>query len=295
MIPRDSPHHPNNRAYKPVSRPAAVEGEAVAEAAPDPSGVSAPVRKPRDRPLPPVPSTRHASDPIEAYRRSNDTVATYLAVNAALDARGLGHSSAVKSATNAAASNQGIAPAADRKVADSPELLVSGWSNPNLGLDGFGLWHGSPEVQSYQIASTEPTAAPQNAGHKYVIKMSALLPADDVFNTFKSPGMSAPEAPAAREGFSPLVILANGNPISQDVNSHTRTIVNTTLPGHEFYPGKVTIQVDPTGSDSSTITITGTGIGKYPLFNDAAGYVIFGGIALAISLGSYNRNGYPNY
>jgi len=139
MIPRDSPHHPNNRAYKPVSRPAAVEGEAVAEAAPDPSGATAPARKRRDRPLPPVPGTRHASDPIEAYRRANDAVASYLAVNAALDARGLGHSSRGRSPADAAQGNQrvGPTPAANNPAAAPPSVEDAKPSSTVIFIGGF--------------------------------------------------------------------------------------------------------------------------------------------------------------
>jgi hypothetical protein len=92
----------------------------------------------------------------------------------------------------------------------------------------------------------------------------------------KEAGMSAPGAPAAQEGFTPSIDLAGNNRISQYVNTPTRTIVNTTLPGHVFYPGTVTIQVFPAAGGTSDIVITGTGSGDEPFINDLTGYAFFG-------------------
>lgn len=90
--------------------------------------------------------------------------------------------------------------------------------------------------------------------------------------------MSAPGAPEAKNGPTPVVNLAGNNPISQFVDPSTMTITNTTLPGHEFYKGQVVIQVTPTfyGSD---ITITGTGTDNSPVFNDTVGLAYFGAVA----------------
>ena len=88
--------------------------------------------------------------------------------------------------------------------------------------------------------------------------------------------MSAPGAPMVQPGFTPRINLFGNNPISQDVNSSTMTITNTTLPGHMFYPGSVVIQVDPSAGDTSVITVTGTGTGNDPGFNELAGQIIFG-------------------
>jgi hypothetical protein len=62
----------------------------------------------------------------------------------------------------------------------------------------------------------------------------------------------------------------------REVNTPAMTIVNTTLPGHTFYPGTVTIQVTPMGTGSN-IDITGTGTGDDPIGNDIVGYLFFGG------------------
>ena len=100
--------------------------------------------------------------------------------------------------------------------------------------------------------------------------------AGDAFNMLRAPGMSAPGAPAAQDGPPQQINLTGGNPISQSVNSSTMTIVNTTLPGHAFYPGSVTIHVSPVGSSGSMVTITGTDTSSDPILNDLVGYSFFG-------------------
>jgi RHS repeat-associated protein len=124
---------------------------------------------------------------------------------------------------------------------------------------------------------------PQKA-HKFVISRKSACSADKAFNGFKQPGYSAPGAPAAREGFTPRVNLAGGNPISQSVNSGSRTIVNTTLQGHLFYPGTVNIQVDALSGGGSQITITGTGTGDFATLNDVVGNLWFGTTANEVAL-----------
>lgn len=126
-------------------------------------------------------------------------------------------------------------------------------------------------------AKSSTTSTPQNGTpHKYEIKRNSDCSANDIFNDLKRPDQSAPGAPAAREGFTPRVNLAGGNPISQTVNSATRTIVNTTLDGHIFYPGDVTIHVEASRGGGSEITITGTGTGNFATFNDVVGNIWFG-------------------
>jgi len=98
-----------------------------------------------------------------------------------------------------------------------------------------------------------------------------------VFGYFKQAGHSAPGAPAAREGFTGRLVLTGGNPISQYVNSSTGTIINTTLPGHRYFPGKVTIQVTPnSGGQTSTTVITGEGTGAHSEENVILGEAFFG-------------------
>lgn len=93
--------------------------------------------------------------------------------------------------------------------------------------------------------------------------------------------MSAPGAPQAQEGFTASITLwgnSGNNRISQYVNSSTMTIVNTALPGHQFYPGQVTWQVTPGPNGGSIISATGTGDGSNPVENDAIGIAFFGGV-----------------
>jgi hypothetical protein len=129
------------------------------------------------------------------------------------------------------------------------------------------------------------------SNHKYHIGVETTCSAGDSFNAFKGAGVSAPLAPAAREGYTRNVGLAGGNPIYQYVNSRSMTIVNTTLPGHIFYPGTVTIQVTSNGWGGSNIDITGTGSGNDSLLNDLVGYAFFGGQASLMGMGCAAQSG----
>ena len=146
------------------------------------------------------------------------------------------------------------------------------------------LGSGIPRYPRIAAGLLETGHLPQSKPHKFKITYASICPADSVFNHFKQSGNSAPGAPAAREDFTPRIPLTgifSPNPISQSVNSSTRTIVNTTLEGHVFFPGNVTIQVSPySNSLGSQITITGTGSGDYPFVNDAVGYAWFGSEAM---------------
>ena len=112
--------------------------------------------------------------------------------------------------------------------------------------------------------------------HRYVLSYLNPCPASAVFGYFKQAGHSAPGAPAAREGFTPRLVLTGGNRISQSVNSSTGTIVNATLPGHRYYPGTVTIQVTPLSAQTSTTVITGEGTGAHSEENVILGEAFFG-------------------
>jgi hypothetical protein len=111
--------------------------------------------------------------------------------------------------------------------------------------------------------------------------------APQAFDAMKAPDTSAPGAPAAQEGPTSRIDLpgiTSPNPISQMVNTPAMTIVNTTLPGHTFYPGIVTIQVAPMGT-GSTIDITGVGNGPNPVWNDFVGYLVFGTSSYLVQTG----------
>ncbi len=51
-------------------------------------------------------------------------------------------------------------------------------------------------------------------------------------------------------------------------------IINITQPGHQFYPGQVVMRVTPDGG-GSVVTITGSGSGPNPVWNDVVGYLFF--------------------
>jgi hypothetical protein len=67
------------------------------------------------------------------------------------------------------------------------------------------------------------------------------------------------------------------------------TIVNTTDPGHVFYPGQVTMHVTP----DATIEITGTGSGAHPWLNDIVGMLYFGLVPILTESGCNAENGAP--
>jgi hypothetical protein len=105
--------------------------------------------------------------------------------------------------------------------------------------------------------------------------------------------MSAPGAPAAKEGFTPQIYLIGQNPISQLVDFQSRTITNATLPDHEFFNGEVNINVSAQPNDRSLISIIGTGTNDRPLLNELFGEVIFGLIAGTVSGQCNTDHGIP--
>ena len=135
--------------------------------------------------------------------------------------------------------------------------------------------------------------------HHYYIGVATTCSANDALNSYKAPGVSAPGAPAAKEGFTTpidLDYIESPNQISQLVDSPSGTIVNTTLPGHAFFPGNVVINVSPSGS-GSTIQINGQGTSSNwwgPIVNDVVGYLFFGFEAVATEFGCDAANGIPN-
>jgi RHS repeat-associated protein len=168
-----------------------------------------------------------------------------------------------------------------------PAQVCGGGSGHGVG-SVFTFWslfppdEGIAFVENEKGEGNERRVPPAKAAraknrHRYVTRETTLCSADEAFASMKQRGMSAPGAPAAREGYTERIILWGNNPISQRVNTATRTITNTTLPGHAYYPGKVVITVEPRfGGTMSEIIVEGTGIGDHPWLNDLIGEAFFG-------------------
>ena len=156
----------------------------------------------------------------------------------------------------------------------TPALLVdysrtlSGWGGTGASYYGDGGGGAGPQKDDIVVTANR---------HRYVLRYLNPCSASSVFGYFKQAGHSAPGAPAAREGFTGRLVLTGGNPISQYVNSSAGTIINTTLPGHRYFPGTVTIQVTPNlGGRTSTTVITGEGTGAHSEENVILGEAFFG-------------------
>ena len=119
--------------------------------------------------------------------------------------------------------------------------------------------------------------------HKFEVRVATQCSPSQAFKGVKAGDVNAPGAPQAKDGFTPRIILAGGNPISQDVSDKSRTITNTTLLGHRFHPGRVKISVVPNAQGGSDINIRGEGTGKSPEFNNLVGKLFFGAVASLVA------------
>lgn len=162
-------------------------------------------------------------------------------------------------------------------------IAVSNFGNPQSYSIIASLAANAPASRAFYGRNLSPTAPKTAAPHQYEIRQDTTCSASGAFEKLRAPGVSAPGAPYARSGTTPRINLPINNPISQSVNTTTRTIRNVTLEGHSFFPGSVTIQVQSRAGGGSTITITGEGSGPNPGLNDAAGYFIFGFAARSVA------------
>lgn len=116
--------------------------------------------------------------------------------------------------------------------------------------------------------------------------------------------MSAPGSGKVIDGFNPQVnlwavrsgpnvlgtptfTLSRTNPITQNASYDNRTIVNTTLPFHQFEV-QVESRTTPISSDMSLTTIVGTGPdrgGVTNFMNDLVGLLYFGTVATLNAIG----------
>lgn len=107
------------------------------------------------------------------------------------------------------------------------------------------------------------------------------------FEAIKLPQISAPCATAAKEGSTDITLAGNGgrNRITQTVDSSAMTIVNETLPSHQFHRGSVTWQVSKGALGfGSSISVVGNGAGPNPTLNNAVGIAFFGAAANAAAV-----------
>ena len=155
--------------------------------------------------------------------------------------------------------------------------------------DWFCRWlsafAGYREWQSTQPGDTSPN--PERVGqgssggqetHRYEIKVKTTCAASKAYSMIKQTGVSAPGAPAARDGTTPNIVLTFENPITQIVDPSRLRIVNVTQLGHRYYPGDVTWTVTPISNGGSLISVVGTGSGNHSFENRQVGGLFFGGM-----------------
>lgn len=134
---------------------------------------------------------------------------------------------------------------------------------------------------TYGTFNTPRTSVELNQPHAYSFRVVTQCNASEAFELIRAPGNSAPGAPYAAAGTHNLTLIEN-NPITQTVTPSTRTIVNTTRPGHMFHSGTVTIRAIDHGGNFSSLSFTGEGMGQAPVLNNLLGGLIFGTTASQI-------------
>jgi RHS repeat-associated protein len=127
--------------------------------------------------------------------------------------------------------------------------------------------------------------------HGFRVEAISQCPTFLAFLGMRLPFINAPGAGFAKEGAHDqnLAGINSSNPIRQTVDSKSRTITNTTRPGHAFHPGRVTISVQPitiAGLEvGSVISIEGSGAGAAPLLNEIVGKTFFGATSGLVATG----------
>jgi RHS repeat-associated protein len=172
-------------------------------------------------------------------------------------------------------------------------VVISFWTPGQNSLAWIAGAGSLPQSGGGTSTSTSNASQPGRP-HQYAVARSTVCTADEAFGHLTEPGMSAPGAPAATEGFTPNIkLIGHNNNISQLVDVRARTITNETLPGHEFYKGQVVLGVFPQPNDHSLLQITGTGTNERPRINNFAGKLIFGSIARELSWRCKTDHGIP--
>lgn len=128
-----------------------------------------------------------------------------------------------------------------------------------------------------------PTNPLDRGIHLYNLNVPTRCSANEALGRLRERGYSAPRAPYARSGTNTGVELFGANPITQVVDVGGRSITNITELDHWFHYGRVEINVTPTGANSSSITVKGTGDGNFRFGNWLIGMGFFGNSALSVA------------
>lgn len=161
---------------------------------------------------------------------------------------------------------------ADHDFCVFPGVTGVSWGRGGGGWTGVGGGGGG-------VTTLEDVVVRAKRPHRFPIRRYTRCSSEGAFDILTRKGMSAPGAPAARDGFTPRLILWGGNPISQTVSFRNRTIVNSTLRGHDFYPGNVYLSVSDAPGGGSVLDIVSTGDGSNYEQNYIAFYAFFGTVA----------------
>jgi RHS repeat-associated protein len=145
--------------------------------------------------------------------------------------------------------------------------VTGGWQWVSTGFSGF----------SFDLAMLE---RPQN-DHDYTVERDLRCSANGGFEALKDSG-AAPFVDPILDGISTRDISTIGQPITQLIDSGSRTVTNVTGDTHFFRYGTVTLSITPRGAGSSHLTIRGTGTntnGAVALLNQLSGPALFSNLA----------------
>lgn len=183
-------------------------------------------------------------------------------------------------------------------------VLTSGGCEATSSRQGEGFATAGAMAEQHR---QRPAAAQRQEEtlHRYRLPVPNSCTPEESFDALKSPGASAPGAPAAVEGTTGQILpgvipwlsflpfdLTHSNPIDQVVDTPNLTIVNIARDGHIFCPGTVHTFVRPK-SNGSLVTTVGLGTGEYGNLNILVGQIFFGGRNLLLSMGCEAKHGEP--
>ena len=117
--------------------------------------------------------------------------------------------------------------------------------------------------------------------HDYTVERDLRCSANGGFEALKDSG-GAPFVDPIPDGINTRNISTIGQPITQLIDSGSRTVTNVTGDTHFFRYGTVTLSITPRGAGSSHLTIRGVGTntnGAVALLNQLSGPVLFSNLA----------------